>query len=201
MRYFKNIKNIYPKFDKFGNNIILRKKTERNDQDENFNLTFELSYSGLVEDISYEENKEYVVLLKTEGDYIISNSNDILKMYKPYLDELNGDILIFGLGLGILILPLLEDSTINNIDVIELDVDMINYVYTNRISGLDTFNKLNVINDNAFTYNTNNMYDYILIDIWSDINSTVINDANTLKDKFTQNLNQNGKIGIPILGL
>jgi hypothetical protein len=75
MRYFTNIKNIYPKFDKFGDFLLLTKKVERDYDNENFDQEFELSFSGLVENTTYEGNKEYCYLLNNDGKFILSNSN------------------------------------------------------------------------------------------------------------------------------
>jgi hypothetical protein len=201
MRYFTNIKNIYPKFDKFGDFLLLTKKVERNYDNENFDQEFELSFSGLVEDTAYESNKEYCYLLNKNGEFIMSNSNSMLKFYKPYLDEINGEVLIFGLGLGVIILPLLNDPSITKIDVVEIDLNMIDYVYEKRIKSLDINNKINIINQNVFNHTTTNTYDYILMDIWSEIKSNTNEEINFLINKFTPNLKENGKIQITILNL
>jgi hypothetical protein len=201
MRYFTNIKNIYPKFDKFGDFLLLNKKVERNYDNENFDQEFELSFSGLVENTTYENNKEYCYLLNNDGKFILSNSNSMLKFYKPYLDEINGETLFFGLGLGLLILPLLNDPSVTKIDIVEIDTNVIDYVYNKKIKPLDINNKINIINQNAFNFTTTNTYDYILIDIWSEKNQSVINDMNFLKDKFITNLNENGAIRLPLLDL
>ena len=199
MRYFKNIKNHYQKFDKFGNYFILTKKIERDLINENFDYEFELKYSGLVENVSYEENKEFICLLGSDGEFIMSNSNSMLKIYKPYLDEFNGEVLISGMGLGILILPLLNDDTVTKIDIVERDLDIINYVYTNRIENLDISNKINVINDDIFTFTTTNNYDYILLNHWVKPDDITLTEVSSLQSKFTNNLKENGTIRTPIL--
>lgn len=199
MRYFKNIKNHYQKFDKFGNYFILTKKIERDLINESFDYEFELKYSGLVENFSYEENKEYICLLDSAGEFIMSNSNSMLRIYKPYLDEFNGEVLISGMGLGILILPLLNDDTVTKIDIVEKDLDIINYVYTNRIENLDISNKINVINDDIFTFTTTNNYDYILLNHWVKPDDITLTEVSSLQSKFTSNLKENGTIRTPIL--
>jgi hypothetical protein len=199
MRYFKNIKNHYQKFDKFGNYFILTKKIERDLINENFDYEFELKYSGLVENVSYEENKEFICLLDSVGEFIMSNSNSMLKIYKPYLDDFNGEVLISGMGLGILILPLLNDDNVTKIDIVEKDLDIINYVYTNRIKNLDISNKINVINDDIFTFTTTNNYDYILLNHWVKPDDITLTEVSSLQSKFTNNLKENGTIRTPIL--
>jgi hypothetical protein len=199
MRYFKNIKNHYQKFDKFGNYFILTKKIERDSLNENFDYEFELKYSGLVENVSYEENKEFICLLDSVGEFIMSNSNSMLKIYKPYLDEFNGEVLISGMGLGILILPLLNDDTVTKIDIVEKDLDIINYVYTNRLENLDINNKINVINDDIFTFTTTNNYNYILLNHWVKPDDITLTEVSSLQSKFTNNLKENGTIRTPIL--
>jgi len=199
MRYFKNIKNHYQKFDKFGNYFILTKKIERDLINENFDYEFELKYSGLVENVSYEENKEFICLLDSDGKFIMSNSNAMLKICKPYLDEFNGEVLISGMGLGVLILPLINDDTVTKIDIVEKDLDIINYVYTNRIKNLDISNKINVINDDIFTFTTTNNYDYILLNHWVKPDDNTLTEVSSLQSKFSNNLKENGTIGTPIL--
>lgn len=199
MRYFKNIKNYFPKFDKFGNYFILTKKIERDLMNENFDYEFELSYSGLVENTSYEENKYFISLLNSEGKLLMSDSNSMLKICKPYLDAFNGEVLISGMGLGVLILPLLNDVTITKIDIVEKDLDIINYVYNNRLENLDISNKINVINEDIFTFTTTNNYDYILLNHWVTPDNNTLSEVSSLQSKFTSNLKENGGIGVPIL--
>jgi spermidine synthase len=103
--------------------------------------------------------------------------------------------------LGLLILPLLNDPSVTKIDIVEIDTNVIDYVYNKKIKPLDINNKINIINQNAFNFTTTNTYDYILIDIWSEKNQTAINDMNFLKDKFITNLNENGAIRLPLLNL
>jgi hypothetical protein len=200
MRYFKNIKNLYPRFDKFGNFFILTKKIHRDLLNDNFDVEFELSYSGLVENTTYDENNEYIDLVTKDSNFTISNSLQTLKSYKQYLDSFYGDVLISGLGLGVLILPLLDDVTITKIDIVESDASIINYVYTNRLKNLDGFNKINIINGDIFTININNNYDYILLNNWVKYDNNTLSEVETLKTKYTPNLKENGKIDAPILG-
>lgn len=95
-----------------------------------------------------------------------------------------GDVLVLGLGTGIII----NDMNADSIDVIEINQDIIN----------EYGNKLNVIHEDAYKYKTNKLYDVIFLDIW--YHKTNISELETLLEHYKNNLKPNGKfIYLPLV--
>lgn len=84
-----------------------------------------------------------------------------------------GDVLIGGLGIGLIIMSLQDKENVNSITVVEKSKDIIDMI----TSQLKFNNKVTIINDDVFTYKPGNKaYDCIYMDVWNYINSDIYND-------------------------
>ena len=99
----------------------------------------------------------------------------------------HGHVLIAGLGLGMIILPLLEKPEVKTITVIEKNPDVINLVYPYLKS-----DKLTVINADIFEWKPvkTAKYDSIYFDIWTFITTESLPDIKKLHNKFKNRLNR-----------
>ena len=67
---------------------------------------------------SFVIGKEYTILYdRLLEKTMMSNHEFEMMTNQKFLDSAKGDVLIFGLGIGLIIHPLLNDSDINTIDV------------------------------------------------------------------------------------
>ena len=101
-------------------------------------------------------------------------------------------ILIAGLGLGLVPNYAKVVKNCSVIDVIENNSELISYV-----DYLD--DSINIIEDDAFNYTPNKTYDLILFDLWwneSDITEEI---QNSIREKYSSRLSEEGKIIIPLL--
>lgn len=87
------------------------------------------------------------------------NHAEIKEMYSSY-DIAYGDVLVSGLGFGILALWLCNKPEVSSVTVIEFSEDVIKLFKESN----DVPNKLNIVNDNIITYETDKEYDVILLD-------------------------------------
>jgi spermidine synthase len=113
-----------------------------------------------------------------------------------FLNTVKGDVLIFGLGLGLNILPLLEDDEILNITVVDINSEIVDTVGP-YIKNHDVNNKLTIITGDAFTYYqqlNETKFDVIYFDIWHFINSSIQTDMETLKESYKNNIKETGQI-------
>ncbi len=89
-----------------------------------------------------------------------------------FIRKANGDVIIFGLGLGLVILPLLKKENVKSILVVELYQDLIDLVYP-VLKKQDTENKLTVIQGDCFevhkSISKEQKFDCVYGDIWIDI--------------------------------
>ena len=106
-----------------------------------------------------------------------TNSNFVLKA--------NGDVLIAGLGLGLIILPIQNKPEVTSITVIEKSKEVIEIVG----SQLPLNNKVKIINDDIFKYAPECKYDTIYLDIWPYVNEDVYEEEmKPLKQKYRKYL-------------
>jgi len=143
---------------------------------------------------SFVIGKEYTILYdRLLEKTMMSNHEFEMMTNQKFLDSAKGDVLIFGLGIGLIIHPLLNDSDINTIDVVEIDMGLIDEVYPILINQ-DTKIKLSIYTEDAFSFDTDKMYDAIYFDIWSSIDDIAFDEMKLLTNKFKKNLKPGGWI-------
>jgi hypothetical protein len=138
------------------------------------------------------------------GKYIKLYVDDILTMSDTtmekdsnyeFLYQANGDVLVAGLGIGLIILPALQKKEVKSIEVIEKNVDVIHAVEMQLRSylmdqGLNR--KLTVIHGDIFKYKPERgkKWDTIYFDIWYNICADNLEEITKLKRKFARRLNR-----------
>lgn len=108
------------------------------------------------------DHGEYFVLYNNGDRWMVYNKDtdfEIKDMYSSY-DLAYGDVLISGLGFGILALWLCAKPEVNSVTVVEMSEDVIKIFKDYNVVP----EKLTIINDNMITYNTDKEYDVLLLD-------------------------------------
>lgn len=108
------------------------------------------------------DHGNYFELYNNSDRWMIYNKDtdlEIKEMYSSY-DLAYGDVLVSGLGFGILALWLCNKPEVNSVTVIEMSEDVIQLFKDSNVVP----KKLNIINDNMITYNTEKEYDVLLLD-------------------------------------
>jgi len=97
---------------------------------------------------------------------IMSNTPAEIRECEDFMEIAKGDILINGLGLGIVLIALLKKKTVKSITVIEKSKDVIKLV-----ASAYKDERLTIINADAFKWRPpiNVKYDYVWHDIWTNI--------------------------------
>jgi len=187
MREYTNLTSIYPNTIEFGNCIVYQLRL--NNYVDNKILNF-YNYSGNLE-------KEQTVFLANKPNECIMSSNLFERLTNQnFINSAKGDVIIFGLGLGLILFPLLEDEEINSITVIDKSVDIIDNLGP-IIKNYDVNNKLTIINGDAFTYyqQLNDVkFDVMYFDYWNIVDRTIYNDMETLKELYKNNIKETGQI-------
>ena len=167
MREFIDIEPFYPDFLQSENYVIFKKmytsKEESSDAKFNQSLNF-IKFPNQI-----ELNIKYVTLLHINSNKaMMSNHESETKTNQKFLDSAKGDVLIFGLGIGLIVFPLLQDKDIKSITIIEIDGGLINMI-SPIIKEKDIYSKVEIINCDAFEYHNliNKNYDTIYFDIWA----------------------------------
>ena len=102
-------------------------------------------------------------VLYNNGDrwmvYNKGSDKEIKELYSSY-DLAHGDVLVSGLGFGILSLWLCSKPTVESVTVVEISEDVIKIFKELN----DIPNNLTIINDSMINYQTDKHYDSLLLD-------------------------------------
>lgn len=95
------------------------------------------------------------------------------------LRKAEGDVLIGGLGIGMILMPLMEKEEVKSITIVEKYEDIIDIVGKQ----LPLNDKVKIINEDIFnnTFKRGTKFDTIYFDIWNFINSDVYEEMKELK--------------------
>lgn len=102
-----------------------------------------------------------------------------------------GDVLIAGLGLGMILLPVLAKEEVKSVTVIELSQDVIDLVEPHIRKASMCADKLTVIQGDIFEWKPpkGQKWDCIYFDIWADICTDSLDDMAKLHRKFGRRKN------------
>jgi hypothetical protein len=187
MREYINLTKIYPGQLKFGNCIVQQILVNNYIDDKVLNF---YNYSDNLE-------KERIVFLLNKSNECIMSSNLFERLTNQnFINTAKGDVIVFGLGLGLILFPLLEDNEITSITVIDNSIDIIDNIGP-IIKNYDVNDKLTIIQGDAFTYYqqlNDAKFDIMYFDYWNIVDSTIYNDMETLKELYKNNINETGQI-------
>lgn len=127
-----------------------------------------------------------------EEEVIMSDSTMEQQSNKDIIRRAHGDVFIAGLGLGMILLPILQKPEVKSVTVVELYPDVIELVHP-YIAENDSENKLTVIQDDILhmeSIGIDTKYDVIYFDIWNTICTDNWEDIKMLKRKFRKLLNK-----------
>src|SRR5687768_6070987 len=101
-----------------------------------------------------------------------------------------GDVLVAGLGLGLVLQPLLDSKVVETVTVLERSADviaLIGPIYSNA--------KLTIIEADARKWEPpKKAYHFVYLDIWADVpNSDTLKDIAALKQRYRPSLKKHGR--------
>lgn len=141
--------------------------------------------------LEVSESKNYLNLYNTEGKLMLDDLSSYITGFTPeLLDKEFNSILVGGLGLGLI--PFVTQDFCEIVDVIENNINIIDI--NKELNALDS--KVNIIQDDIFTFQPTKMYDVIVMDIWyTPISEDIVNSLNLIYSPF---LNEGGFLYYPI---
>jgi hypothetical protein len=193
MRHFVDLKTIYKNevLDSENYQILYSSITEQQVEEmKQKNFSKPWYYEGI------QANYPYVTLYKKGEKVMMSDVPMEQSTNQNFINRANGDVLIFGLGLGLIVLPLLKDKDIKSITVVEIDEGLIKIVKP-ILEKYDSENKLKIVQDNAFGFHYNlkseEKYDSIYFDIWISITADNFNEMLHFNSVYENFLNKKNK--------
>lgn len=109
------------------------------------------------------------VKLTQNNQIVMSNTQMEERTNKEFVEAAHGDVLIGGLGIGMIILAIQEKETVKSITIIEKNKEVIELIEHQ----LPLNSKVKIINDDVFNYKPTQKFNTIYMDIWNYINEDV----------------------------
>lgn len=173
-RKFIDIKPFYSNVPYDMGDYIIYKKVLTQEEFDVMNQPHTICYDHIN---SFEIGKEYLILGMKDGSAMMTDHPHELATNQKFLNAASGDVLIFGLGLGLIIFPLLHSEDIKSITIIEKDPHL-PHVVGEIIKEHDVHNKVKIeYGDATLMHNNmdpNKKYDTIYFDIWPNIDAESI---------------------------
>ena len=140
-----------------------------------------------------KSNFPYVRLVKNGEGVMMSDTPMEKNTNRDFIQKANGDVIIFGLGLGLVIIPLLKKESVKSILVVELYQDLIDIVEP-ILKQHDTENKLIVVQGDCFEFHKSlpkeNKFDCIYGDIWISVCDDNYDEMKLLTKNWKNRLNR-----------
>lgn len=109
------------------------------------------------------------------------------------VERAQGDVLIAGLGIGMVVCPIVKKDSVKQVTVIEISEDVIKLVepHIRKYLGKDS-SKLTIIHADIFDYVPTQKFNVIYFDIWGNYSGDEYPETKTLHRKFSRYLNRDG---------
>ena len=124
-------------------------------------------------DSKSENNIQYLAVLENNNEWMLITPNEINTM-QPIIDEVKGNVVAFGLGLGYFAYMAGIKDDVNSVTIVERDENVIKLFEENILSKFSCKNKIKIIKCDAFEFAKDmNGYDYAFVDLWHDVSDGV----------------------------
>ena len=112
----------------------------------------------------------YVILIHG-SECVMSDTPMEKRTNREFVANAHGNVLIGGLGIGLILLAIQDKEDVKQITVVEKNEEVINLVGNQ----LPLNSKVHIVNDDVFEYKPLFKYNTIYMDIWNYINEDVYN--------------------------
>lgn len=109
------------------------------------------------------------VRLIHRGEVVMSNTDMEKRTNSSFVINAHGNVLIGGLGIGLILLSVQDKEEVKQITVVEKNMEVIELV----VGQLPLNSKVHIVHDDVFEYKPLFKYNTIYMDIWNYINSDV----------------------------
>lgn len=133
--------------------------------------------------------------LMVGGRLMMSDTTEERSSNKEAVANACGDVLIAGLGLGMVLIPILEKEDVATVKVVEKFRDVIDLIGDKVKEAVgDNARKLTIVEGDIFSWKPprGEKYDAIYFDIWPNIGSSNLKDMKKLHDKFRSRKRRGG---------
>lgn len=123
------------------------------------------------------------VKLCRKGSIIMSDLPMEYQTNSKFIQKVHGDVLIAGLGLGLVLITIQDNPEVKTITIIEKHQEIIDLIFPH----LPIEKQCKVVCEDIFNYIPKKKFNTIYFDIWNDVNYD-IQEIEILRDKFIEYL-------------
>lgn len=141
------------------------------------------------------------VRLKIGGYLVMSNTDQEKRENTEAVDRAEGDVLVAGLGLGLMLIPVCLMDRVRSVTAVEISQDVIDLVGPPirrhlEAQGNGAAGKLEIVQGDIFEFKPRRgqRWDIIWFDVWADSCVDNIKGINRLKQKFKGRLNRSNPV-------
>ena len=121
----------------------------------------------------FEEEFEYLAVLENNNEWMLITPNEINTM-KDVIEEVSGDIVTFGLGLGYFAYMTSLKDCVSSITIVEKDESVIELFKKYILPQFEFKEKIKIVKSDAFEFaNSMEGYEYAFVDLWHDVSDGV----------------------------
>ena len=124
--------------------------------------------------------EERYACMKIDGDVMMSETPMEQRTNINFVLKAHGDVLIGGLGIGMIILAIQDNPNVTSITVLEKSKDVLDAV----LPQLPLNEKVRVIQADVFTYKPDKKFDCVYMDIWFYPNEDAYEEMKVLKRRY-----------------
>ena len=129
--------------------------------------------------------------LTHSGGIVMSDSGGERYSNVEIVREAHGNMLIAGLGLGMILCGILPKPEVESVTVVEISHDVCHLILPHLSKYLSKhIKKLRVDEDDVYNYTPDRKYDMIYFDIWGDYSGDTYEDTKVLHRKFRKYLDR-----------
>lgn len=143
----------------------------------------------------------HYIRLVVGKDVMMSDAPYEARSNRDIIEGARGNTLIAGLGMGMILVPILRNPKVESVTVVEKNHDVIKLVYKPLMENSPLTNeqkmKLVLVPGDIFEYRpAKDYFDVVYFDIWPTISPKNLDDAAILKRKFRKSLKAGGWMGV-----
>lgn len=142
-------------------------------------LEFDFVLLRMVRDGRGSAPGTYTRLLHAERGVVMSDTDSEILDFLDFVADARGDVVVAGLGLGVVTQALLAKPSIKSVTVVEIDRDVIALVAPHLAC-----DRLTVVRADARKWTPKRRFDYAWLDIWDDICGDHVDDMRALKSSY-----------------
>jgi len=136
--------------------------------------------------------------LLVRGHLMMSDTPMEQRSNYEVIHQARGDVLIAGLGVGMVVLPILAKPEVKSVLVVEKSPDVIALVEAPLRKALgDKADRLVIQQADVYEFEParGQKWDVLYFDVWGDVNSDDLKDSKVLRKKFGRRKNRGGWVG------